>query len=247
MRYVIKNIGIVLCFIIILIFQNNIDAQSSQSQKLLIRDSLDFIKKEISLNTNANDYNPIPYKGGLIYISNKKTKNNPLGFNKVYWVPDSTITVSSNDSASVIAKIKFNDDYTAPTSNDNNILTRYTKKKDLNNLNSVERFFSDFNPEGSFTINDSTNDIFYTKVSSHKIKGAYRWELWHAVLKNGKLFNATRLSMKNDTANYMYPHLTNGGNTLLFSSNKVGGKGGYDIYALNKKENVYPRLCPAQK
>ena len=239
MRYVIKNIGIVLCFIIILIFQNNIDAQSSQSQKLLIRDSLDFIKKEISLNTNANDYNPIPYKGGLIYISNKKTKNNPLGFNKVYWVPDSTITVSSNDSASVIAKIKFNDDYTAPTSNDNNILTRYTKKKDLNNLNSVERFFSDFNPEGSFTINDSTNDIFYTKVSSHKIKGAYRWELWHAVLKNGKLFNATRLSMKNDTANYMYPHLTNGGNTLLFSSNKVGGKGGYDIYALNKKENVW--------
>ncbi len=238
MKYWYKNIGIILGLSMLFVFQSKVDAQSSLSQKLLTRDSSDFVKKSININTTENYYNPIPYKGGLIYISNKKTKNNPLGFNKIYWLADTSILLTSNDSFAV-SKIKFNDDFTAPTSNDNNILTHYTRKRDLNKLNNVERIFSDFNPDGSFTLNDATNEVFYTKISAHKIKGAFRWELWQAQLKGGKLINENRLSVKNDTANYMYPHLTNNGNTLLFSSNKAGGKGGYDIYAFEKKDNVW--------
>jgi outer membrane protein OmpA-like peptidoglycan-associated protein len=223
--------------ITILIGTNSNIILAQESKRILQRDSLDYTAHSFNPNSNNNEFNPILYKGGLLFVSNKKNASNLMGSNKVYWVPSSQIYSNKYDSS--FKNIKFNDDFTAPTSNDNDILTQYSKKKYRNNLNPIERIFSDFNPDGNFSINESTNEIIYTQLSARKIKGAYRWELWQAYLKDGRIYHPKKLFIEKDTANYLYPHLTDNGNKLLFSSNKKGGKGGYDIYAIEKKNNTW--------
>ena len=228
-------------FIFIGINSNRLFAQSTN--RILQRDSLDFSSHLYKTNTSYNQFNPIVFKGGLLYVSNKKSSSNLSGANKVYWVAKSQMDENWKDSS--YKTIKLNDEFTAPTSNDNDILTNYSSRKYRNRLNSIESTFSDFNPDGAFTINDSTNEIFYSQLSTRKIKGSYRWELWHAYLKEGRLSHPRKIFTEKDTANYLYPHLTDNGKKLLFSSNKNGGIGGYDIYSIEKKNNQWDTTLQA--
>ena len=236
MKYIYKNIGIVLSISFLLASQLKTDAQTTVN-KLLVRDSLDFVNKQVGVNSKANDYNPTPYKGGLLYISNKKTNNNVIGLNKVYWVANNEIGATTNDSL-LYKNAKLNDDFTAPTSNDNNILTRYSRKREMATLNEVEKSFTNFNPTQSFTV-DSANTIIYAKLGTKKRDSAYRWELWQANLENGKLKQDKRIAILDSNADYLYPNLSKDGNKLYFASNRNGGKGGFDIYVVNKINGVW--------
>jgi hypothetical protein len=107
-----------------IIFLINFDIGQIQAQSilvndkhLLLRDSLDYRQPKTGFNTNSKEFSPIPFKDGLLFISNKKTQVNKLGFNKVYWIPKTLI----NKKDSVNIAFKINDDFTSPTSNDNNI------------------------------------------------------------------------------------------------------------------------------
>ena len=98
-------------------------------------------------------------------MSNKKTEVNKLGFNKVYWVPKALLGKKDSLSKSFV----LNDDFTAPTSNDNNILYRYNKKKLRAANNPIENKFAEFLPEESFTIDDTASYIVYPQLSKRKI------------------------------------------------------------------------------
>lgn len=237
MKYNYKNIGVVVSLFILLTCQLNMSAQTKGGQHLLIRDSLDFVNKQMGVNSKANEYNPIPYKGGLLYISNKKTNTNPLGFNKIYWVENNKIGTAINDTLNN-KKFKVNDDFTASTSNDNNILTTYSRKRELAKLNEVEKTFANFNPAQSFTV-DSSNTIIYAKLGQKKRNGEYRWELWQAVLDNGKFTQDKRIIMLDSAADYLYPSLAKEGNKLYFASNRKGGNGGFDIYYVTKTNGTW--------
>ena len=209
------------------------------NNKLLLRDSLDFKQNQVGVNSNSNEFNPIPYKGGLLFVSNKKSATNPLGFNKVYWVPQSLLANKSNESDSIKKKFNLNDEFTAPTSNDNNILTRYSRTKQKKTLSSIEQQFADFNPDQSFTINDSNNIVIYPKLAKKKINGIYRWELWEATLQNGRTIMDRKIKILDSAADYLYPNLTNNGTKLYFASNRAGGKGGSDIYFIEKVNGMW--------
>lgn len=210
--------------------------------KLLLRDSLDFKSNKVGVNSDKNEFNPLPYKGGLLFVSNKKSPKNPLGFNKVYWVAPIQIGNANIATDSLQKKFVFNDDYTAPTSNDNNILTHYTKAKAKKFMNEVEKQFADFNPDQSFAIDDSTSTIVYPKLSRRKINGVQRWELWEATLKNGKTFKAHKINILDSAADYLYPNLVHNATQLFFASNRVGGKGGFDIYTIYKVNGIWQNL-----
>ncbi len=210
------------------------NAAGNQKQ-LLVRDSLDFKKANTGFNTKAKEFNPIPFKDGLLFVSNKKTEVNKPGFNKVYWIPKALL--GKQDSLGY--SFALNDEFTAPTSNDNNILYRFNKRKVRAANNTIENKFAEFVPEESFTIDDTAKYIVYPQLSKRKINGDYKWELWEADLQNGKLKNARKIQIKDSAADYMQPYLSNNGGKLYFSSNRAGGKGGFDIYSLAKVDGVW--------
>jgi outer membrane protein OmpA-like peptidoglycan-associated protein/PHD/YefM family antitoxin component YafN of YafNO toxin-antitoxin module len=222
----------------VILSSSTIIAQKA-SNSLLLRDSLDFKQNQVGVNSDNNEFNPIPYKGGLLFVSNKKSATNPLGFNKVYWVPQSLLGKKSNGSDSLKKKFNFNDDFTAPTSNDNNILTRYSRAKAKKSMNAVEQQFADFNPDQAFAIDDTNNIVIYPKLSNKKVNGLNRWELWEATLQNGRTIKDHKIKIIDSAADYLYPNLTDNGNKLYFSSNRTGGKGGNDIYVIEKVNGVW--------
>ena len=217
-----------------------VNAQTA-NKVFLLRDSLDYTTNKVGMNSDKNEFNPIPYKGGLLFVSNKKTASNPMGFNKVYWIAQADLGKTSKTD-SLTKKWVLNDDFTAPTSNDNNILTHYTRKKSRNLMNSVEQNFADFNPDQSFAIDDSTNIMVYPKLSKAKINGVNRWELWQATLNNGRTIQDKKINILDSAADYLYPYLINNAQTLFFASNRAGGKGGYDIYVIDKVNGEWQKF-----
>lgn len=227
------SIGLILCGSAAI----NLHAQNASGiqKKLLVRDSLDFKEKATGFNTKAKEFNPIPFKDGLLFVSNKKTEVNKYGFNKVYWVPKALLSKKDSLSKSFV----LNDDYTAPTSNDNNILYRFNKKKIRAVNNAIENKFAEFVPEESFTIDDTASYIVYPQLSRRKINGEYKWELWEANLVDGKLKDAKKINIKDSAADYLHPFLSKDQSKLYFSSNRAGGKGGFDIYELNRLNGTW--------
>ena len=215
--------------------QLNAQNATGSQRQLLVRDSLDFKQSNTGFNTKAKEFNPIPFKGGLLFVSNKKTDVNKLGLNKVYWIPKALIGKKDSLGKAFV----LNDEFTAPTSNDNNILYRYNRKKVRAANNTIENKFAEFVPEESFTIDDTAAYIVYPQLSKRKIAGDYKWELWEAYLVDGKLKNAKKIQIKDSAADYMHPFLSADKSTLYFASNRVGGKGGFDIYALNRVNGIW--------
>ncbi len=236
MKYLLYKISLSICFLITLgVATTQAQIAVGNQKQLLVRDSLDFNQSNTGFNTKEKEFNPIPFKGGLLFVSNKKTEVNKPGFNKVYWIPKSLI----NKKDSIVKSFVLNDEFTAPTSNDNNILYRFNKKKVRAANNTIENKFAEFVPEESFTIDDTASYIVYPQLSKRKINGAYRWELWEADLQNGKLKNARKIQIKDSAADYMHPYLSNNGMRLYFSSNRAGGMGGFDIYSLTKVNGIW--------
>jgi len=236
-----KHISNISIIVALSLFANTVFSQTTDAKKrLLVRDSLDYKTSSVGINSTGAEFNPIPYKGGLLFVSNNKSKTNLLGFNKVYWVPQNLLGNSKNDST-MKSKFSVNDEFTAPTSNDNNILTHYTRRRARLAMNAIEQEFSDFNPDRSFAFNDSSKLVVYPLLGKKKINRINRWELWQANLKNGRLTNEKRISILDSAADYLNPFLTNNADTLYFSSNRNGGKGGFDIYSLYKKNGVWDK------
>jgi outer membrane protein OmpA-like peptidoglycan-associated protein len=237
--------------LIIFIFSTSISltaqvVSQTNSKKLLLRDSLDFKNKKLEFNTNNAEFSPIPYKGGLLYISNKKIGNQHRVFNKVYWVPDSSMGKIVNDSINTLAKqFKFNDDFTPPTSNDNDILFNYHKIKIAKTTNPIENEFLTFSTEQSFAFNDSTRMLVYATLSHKKYGGKNRWQLWQAYLNNRNVTNRRLIHFDSLNADYLYPVLSEDGQKLYFSSNRIGGNGGFDIYYLNRKGDQWEKIPTA--
>jgi len=216
----------------------------SVQKKLLVRDSLDYKNIPLVINTSSNEFSPIPYKGGLMYISNKPIQKEKIAFNKIYWTKDSgfkiidkiNINFNSTDTTIMYIKEGKTDDYTAPTSNDNDILVRYKKMKGI--LNNIEISFSNFTTDQVFTYDDSTKLLIYAKKSSRGKGGVKHWSLWQAYLINGKLKYKKRIEFTDRNADYLYPFLSEDGSKLYLSSNIKNGKGGYDIYYVNMQKGV---------
>ena len=235
------NISKIVAIVFSLVAYSGIGFAQNSSKIVLLRDSLDFNSKQLGLNTNSNEFNPMPYKGGLLFVSNKKTSTNPIGFNKVYWISKANFGKALfNDS--LRKNLLLNDEFTAPTSNDNDILTHYTRGRAKKILNAVEQDFADFNPDQSFSFNDSSKIIIYSKLSKLKINGVKRWELWEAVLHNGRTSNNHRIKIIDSAADYLYPYLNENASRLYFASNRANGLGGFDIYSIDKVDGVWQNI-----
>jgi hypothetical protein len=195
------------------------------------RDSLDYTILKNKLNSKSQQFSPIIYRNGVVYVSNKQTDFNKIGFNKVYW--SSLDELTKIDSINLEKNFNSNNANFKFTSNDNQLLFRLDRNKLLSVADDVEAKFIDFIPYHSFTFNQDLSKVIYTKSSFFKYKGVFHWQLWEADLIRGKLKNNRKINLPLKHVDYFYPSLSSDGSILYFSSNMPGGKGGM-IYTKSK-------------
>ena len=238
-----KKYSVRFWIVFITIVSSNILFAQTKQQKLLLRDSLDFKENKLVINSNNNEFSPIPLKGGLLYLSNKPSFGRNLFYNRVYWSADPKFKIIEGLNGNVLAKdsdsIKFrlnrlgkSDDFTAPTSNDNDMLVNYRRVK--NKFNKVEQTFLTFSTDQAFDYNDSSKLIVFAKKRKFSLRRVPYWKLFQANVIDGRLRNTHKIKFDINKANYLYPFIDSNGSKLYFASNKKGGQGGYDIYYVNK-------------
>ena len=211
-----------------------------------------------NINTQSAEYAPAFYKGGLIFSSNRPTgtltkrvflwDNTP--FTNLYTVkklaeiktinPDSLKTASNNNSRQLL---KFNDDDTAPTSNDTQNLGTYTLSIQRDTLrallaNSVQPFLlsgevnTKYHEAAAAVFPDG--DIIFTR--NNYFNG--RTQTSMAGINKLKLFTAsgehlsklTEFPYNSNEYSTGHPTLNKSGNILIFASDMPGGYGGTDLY-----------------
>ncbi|MFP5080290.1 OmpA family protein [Pedobacter sp. JCM 36344] len=211
-----------------------------------------------NLNSQGSDYSPIYYKDGLIFTSNRSTKkftrrifqwdNTP--FSKLYTIPTlKEIKVIDPDSLMSVAGSKndknyrFNDDDTAPTSNDtktignyNNSLERDTMALLLEkNLNlsllkgALNSKFHDGSaavfPDGSIIF---TRNNYYKGTTRTSADGVNKLKMY--TVSGHDLGRITEFPYNSDEFSTGHPALNKDGTILIFASDRPGGYGGSDLY-----------------
>ncbi len=210
-----------------------------------------------NINSQASDYSPVYYKGGLLFSSNRKLNkisrltfgwdNTP--FTNLYSVaklsdvkgvnPDSLIAVAQNNQGK---KYHFNDDDTSPTSNDTKTLGEYSPsiEKDtlallLSDKIKIMPLSGTVNSkyhEGSAAVFPDGSIIFtrnnYYHGSSQTSKdGVNKLKMFIANPSNTKIIP---FLWNNNEHSVGHPALNTEGNILVFSSDMPGGFGGTDLY-----------------
>ena len=164
----------------------------------------------LTINTPKSDYAPVFYKDGkLIFSSNRSCKK--ALFDK--WAMDRSarLYVTALDSSAKAEKIKLN-----------------TKAKSF---------------ESGASFSPGTSQLIFSSGSFKKkftsLKEGRRLpvlNLYSAVLTDKSTSNLVSLSMNGDFSN-AHPSVSKDGKTLYFTSDRLGGQGGTDIYVSTLNAN----------
>ena len=172
-------------------------------------DSFDFQISRLNFNSAFNDFGAVPYKGGLVFESNRSlTLKNKIS--KKYlagWDGKNYSHLFFNngtDSAISIFSPNFHDKL---------------------NVGSIS-----FTKDGRFA--------YYTRNSSKKSRsGVYQLEIWESKFKDGVWTKGDKMFFNNPNFSYFHPFITSEGNRLYFVSDDSTGFGGTDIYFIDKNED----------
>ncbi|WP_134204572.1 OmpA family protein [Pedobacter suwonensis] len=212
----------------------------------------------LNINTQASEYAPTFYKEGLMFTSNRQSENfskhifkwDNTPFSKLYYVNKlSDLKVINQDSlinsqsSADKQKIRYNDDDTPETSNDNNVLSAYTSAIERDTLNliygqhkMVKKLGGVFNnkyhtaaaavfPDGSIIF---TGNNYLNGKTSKSSDGTIKLKLYTAY---GPNLSATKeFPYNSNEYSTGHPALTPDGNILVFASDRPGGFGGTDLY-----------------
>ena len=229
------------------------------------KDSLDYKIYNTVMNTPYNEYNAVPYKEGLvfesnrinkIYKNNRNRKKNQIfkkldsefgwdgaGYSKLYFLPSIVSIYSDTISTNFYNEKVFKyavDDYSIVTSNDTRkVLSTYDKKlANYQNTANVE-LFKGFNNSlniGSISFTQDGNTAYYTQ-NQKKSKGIYQLEIWESKYINGRWTKGTKLFFNTASNSYFHPAITPDGKRLYYVSDDPNGRGGTDIYYIEKNED----------
>ncbi|MEO6729205.1 MAG: OmpA family protein [Candidatus Dojkabacteria bacterium] len=225
----------------------------------------------LSINTPASEYAPMIYKEGMIFSSNRQDKKpvkyvfgwNNTPFTDLYLIKDRKKIKDAEagvDDTDVKANLalkagKFNDDNTAPTSNDTKILGTYDPKmygaiSASDKLNEVVKLNKNINTrfhEGSSAlVSDGslmfTRNNFYKSKSAQSSEGIIKLKLYTAEGYNWK--NIVPFEYNNNEYSVGHPSVSKDGKILIFASDMPGGLGGVDLYFCIRLTNDSPWSRP---
>lgn len=227
-----------------------------------LRDSLDYAVRLLKLNSLQQDFSPQYYQHGMVFVSNrysKKTAEKEFGwdglpFANIYWVKD-TADLYTTDSIPGYANrlngnrtIKINDDYTAQTSNDNDIILVSGRRSSFNGtIDRLDKFSNELNTKynyGPLCFNKAGTKLYFTRNNLSPNNGRYNLEICEASYENGHWTKIRVMPFVNPAYDYYHPALSDDEQTLYFCSNKPDGLGGSDIYyvGLNTDKESVPAV-----
>lgn len=172
-------------------------------------DSLDYVLNGMSFNSEYNEFGAVPYKGGLVFESNRKSFTSSLTDKKKMAAWD----------GNGYTQLYFNNLV------DSNVQLFSTSFKNKFNIGSI-----------SFTKDGYS--AYYTKNASKKNKkGVFQLEIWESRLINGNWTKGNKLFFNNPNFSYFHPFITSDGRRLYYVSDDSTGLGGTDIYFIDKNED----------
>jgi len=215
---------------------------------VFLRDSLNYEVRLLLLNTRQQDFSPQFYHGGMVFVSNRFSKTGTerqfgwdgLPYANIFWVKDTAdlLTVDSIPGyATQVYKgdVKANDDYTARTSNDNDIiLVSSIRGGHAGSIHRLEKFSDQLNSNynyGPLCFNKAENKLYFTRNAlTANGGGRYNLEICEATLRGGDWTNIKVMPFVQAAYDFYHPAISPDGKKLYFCSNKPGGVGGSDIY-----------------
>jgi outer membrane protein OmpA-like peptidoglycan-associated protein/tetratricopeptide (TPR) repeat protein len=208
----------------------------------------------ININTPGADYSPIYYKDGLIFSSNRQSgrllkhvfewDNSP--FTSLFVVESlndlKTVNQDSIDINNEIKGRKFNDDDTAPTSNDTRTLGQFSNIDKAYGIPMIanNKLSTLLNGKINTKYHNASSAVFpdgsiiftrnnYNKGQTQKsTEGIIKLKLYTASGKNLK--QITEFPYNSNEYSTGHPALNKAGNILIFTSDMPGGYGGTDLY-----------------
>lgn len=228
--------------------QNRIKGFSNPSS--FLSDSSDYRVKYLLDNSSEQDFSPIFFQKGILFVSNrfsgpeseKEFGWDGLPFARVYEIPDlyllrSADTMPVRKERDQKINIIINDDYTPTTSNDNNIRLDYRnvlRTKPSGQIRSLGRFsdqFSSLFNYGPLCFNTAGDKVYFTRNSLKSTVNKHHLEICEATLGKNGWGNIRVLPFVDKDYDYFHPALDKNNERLYFSSNQPGGMGGADIYS----------------
>lgn len=230
------------------------------------KDSLDYKIAYSNINTPYNDYNAVLYKEGLVFESNrinkifkkrfgKKNKNqifkkfepefgwDGAGYSKLYFIPSRDSIHSDSIGVGFYNEKVFKyaiDDYSVNTGNDvKKVPITYDKKVANFSTTIKAEVFKPFQHTlniGGISFTQDGNTAYYTK-NQEKSKGVYQLEIWESKYINGVWTRGSRLFINNANYSFFHPAITPDGKRLYYVSDDPNGRGGTDIYFIDKNED----------
>ncbi|WP_369806201.1 OmpA family protein [Desertivirga arenae] len=218
------------------------------------QDNAEWKVEKTKLSSSADEYAPMFYKEGLLFCSNRlesKLVNPVFGWNQkpysdLYFTDDLSALRTEGGKAGAAAKasarIKVNDDDTAPTSNDSRTLVDFDHEW-LQNLaedadpglkiqavkGKVNSIFNEgpgaMLPEGAFIF---TRNNFKGLVPGKSKNGVVKLKMYIAKAPNWNKIE--EFSYNNDNYSVGHPAVSKDGKVLVFASDMPGGQGGVDLY-----------------
>lgn len=226
-----------------------------------------------NLNSQGSDYAPTYYKNGLIFSSNKKTPRltglvygwDNAPFTDLYFVPNlNDIKTLDPDSLINTARGKknivyrFNDDDTAPTSNDSKTLGLYNPTLQRDTLAFLLSQTLDIKPvpgnintkyhEGTSAVFPDGSIIFTRNNYEHGTvqtskDGINKLKLF--IASGNNLNTITPFPWNSNEYAVGHPTLSKDGTILVFASDMPGGYGGTDLYYCVRSGNSAQWTRPA--
>lgn len=176
------------------------------------------VKKIGGINTSVSEFCPVIFGNKLIYTSDREYNLNNWG--EEGWKRNGFLNLYAADIINTLSDtVAFGP-------------SKVFSYKLLNDDHS-----------GPICFASSGNEAFFTQVNHEKAKlfgkHIYKPQLHRAVMEKGKWNIVEKLPFNDPEYSFGHPCLINGDNTLIYVTDKPGGKGGKDLYWVERKGDTW--------
>lgn len=216
--------------------------QHLQHLDLFFRDSANWRADFININSDDEDFSPVYYNKGLVFVSNRSGKErfkkhsahslSVPSFCKIYYVADTSVIKTVNGygvqhSLGNKETLLWEDE--SQNAGNKDLAIRLLNMGVKTRLNIGPVTFS----------SDGKTAYYNWNGKMQKDLGVSRLELFSASYINGKFSAETSFPFNGDGYSVEHPSLSPDGKFLYFASNKRGGVGAFDIYSCKRKDSSW--------